>query len=471
LKRKITEQPVLVLSDFQKTFQVKCDASGFAIGAVLSQEDRTVAYFSEKMDEEKLKYSTYDKEFYAIIQVLKKWDYLIPKEFVLYSDNHALQFVTQHEKLNQKHAKWVEYMHNFTFVIKHILGTANKVADALSRKCLLLQEFQVKKLGFENLKDMYAGDADFAEAYEAAENPVLRDRIPWIDYMIQEGLLFRGNQLCIPNFSMRENLLKEKHSGGLAGHFGHDKTFTKLSESYFWPGMRSEVKRFIDRCRICQHSKGRKQNAGFYQPLPIPERPWEAISMDFVLGLSRTQRGFDSIFVVVDRFSKMAHFIPCQKTSDATHIAKLFFKEVIRLHGLPKSIVLDRDTKFIGNLWRMLWKNLGTNLAFSSTYHPQTDGQTKVVKRSLGDLLRSLVAEHHGSWHNILPQAEFAYNDSVNRSTGKIPFQVVYGMQPRGVSELRDSEQTATSSASVEEFTETMKELHSRVKERLLKSN
>jgi hypothetical protein len=220
-------------------------------------------------------------------------------------------------------------MKNFTFVIKHISGTANKVVDALRRKCLLLQEFQVKTLGFENLRDTYAGDADFVEAYEAAENPVLRTRSPWIDYMIQNGLLFRGNQLCIPNFSMRENLLKEKHSGGLAGHFGHDKTFAKLCEAYFWPGMRSEVKKFVDRCRICQHSKGRKKNAGLYQSLPIPERPWDEISMDFVLGLPRTQRGVDSIFVVVDRFSKMAHFIPCQKTSDATHITNLFFKEVI----------------------------------------------------------------------------------------------------------------------------------------------
>jgi hypothetical protein len=156
-------------------------------------------------------------------------------------------------------------MQKFTFMIKHISGTANKVVDALSRMCLLLlQEFRVKTLGFENLTDMYAGDADFSEAYEAAENLVLRDRSPWIYYMIQEGLLFRNNQLCIPNCSMRENLLKERHSGGLAGHFGHDKTFVKLSESYFWPVMRVEVKRFVDRCRICHHSKGRKQNAGFY---------------------------------------------------------------------------------------------------------------------------------------------------------------------------------------------------------------
>jgi hypothetical protein len=197
--------------------------------------------------------------------------------------------------------------------------------------------------------------------------------------MIQEGLMFKGNQLCIPKCSMRDNLLKENHSGGLHGHFSHDKKFAQLSSSYYWPGMRTEVIKFVNRCRIFQHAKGKRQNTGLYQPLQIPERPWDAISMDFVLALLRTQRGCDSIFVVVDRFSKMAHLIPCQKTSDATHVANLFFKEVVRLHGLPKSIFSDRDTKFVGHFWRTLWKKLGTYFSFSLSYHPQTYGQTEVV--------------------------------------------------------------------------------------------
>jgi hypothetical protein len=119
-------------------------------------------------------------------------------------------------------------MHNFTFFIKHIVGNANKVVDALSMRCLILQEFQVKTLGFEHLKDMHCDDPYFKEAYEACENPVLRDKTQWTEYLIQEGLLFKRNQLCIPKCSMRDNLLKEKNSGGLAGHFIHDKTFSKL---------------------------------------------------------------------------------------------------------------------------------------------------------------------------------------------------------------------------------------------------
>eukprot|EP00253_Pinus_taeda_P009358 PITA_09358 len=395
LKRKITERPILRLPDFNKLFQVRCDASGTTIGAVLSQEDRPVAFFSEKLNESQQKYSSYDKEFYAVVQALKHWrHYLLGNEFILFSDNSALQYVMQQHKLNHKHAKWVEYLQSFTFVLKHISGQANKLADALSRRALLLQESSIQVLGFEHLKDLYQTDMDFKEAFEACQNPVLRNASPWLDYNLQEGLLFRGGQLCIPDCSMRENIVREKHSGGLAGHFGINKTLEQLGHFYYWPKMNRDVQRYVNRCKVCQLSKGHSQNTGLYTPLPVPSRPWDLVSIDFVLGLPRTQRGYDSVMVVVDRFSKMAHFIPCRKTSDAMYVAHLFFTEVVRLHGLPRTIISNKDVKFTGHFWRTLWKKLGTQLNFSSAYHPRTDGQTEVVNRSLGNLLRSLTGEN-----------------------------------------------------------------------------
>ena len=141
-----------------------------------------------------------------------------------------------------------------------------------------------------------------------------------------------------------------------------------------------------------------KQNIGLYTPLPVPHRPCEDISMDFILGLPCTLRKFDSILVMVDRFSKMAHFLPCSKTSNASKVAKIFFNEIVKLYGLPKTIVSDRDVKFMSYFWKAIWYMMGTKLKFSTTYHPQIDGQTEVVNRSLGNILRCLIGENGKTW-------------------------------------------------------------------------
>lgn len=210
-------------------------------------------------------------------------------------------------------------------MLKHINGKANKVADALSRRALLLQESTIQVMGFKHLKDLYQVDTDFREAFEAYQNSVLRNTSLWLDYNLQEGLLFKGGHLCIPDCSMRENIIQEKHSGGLAGHFGIDKTLEHLGHFYYRPRMHRDVQRYVKRRKVCQLAKEHSQNIRLYTPLPVPSRLWDSVVIDFVLGLPRTQRRYDSVMVVVDRFSKMAHFIPCRKTSDATYVAHLFF--------------------------------------------------------------------------------------------------------------------------------------------------
>jgi len=162
------------------------------------------------------------------------------------------------------------------------------------------------------------------------------------------------------------------------GHFEVDKTLSIFQEKFYWPYMRKEVQRHCHKCIAFLQAKAKTMPHGLYTPLPIASSPWEDISMDFILGLPKIQRGFDSTFVVVDRFSKMAYFIPCQKVDDASYIAKLFFRDVVKLYGLPRTIVSDRDTKFLSHFWKTLWSRLGTKLHFSTYSHPKPMGKPKL---------------------------------------------------------------------------------------------
>ena len=469
IKVLVTKAPVLALPDFNKLFVVECDASQNGIRAVLSQEGRPLEIFSEKLSDAKRRYSTYDLEFYALVRAIQHWQhYLAYKEFVVYTDHQALKYLSSQKKLSGRHVRWSSFLDEFNFSLKYKTGETNVVADALSRRTLILTIMSSQVIGFEELKNQYQTDSYFSQVVKDLQGPEAVDKLP---YRLHEGYLFKGNQLCVPEGSFREQIIRELHGNGLGGHFGRDKTMALVTDRYFWPHMFKDVSRFVRRCAVCQFGKGSSQNTGLYTPLPEPTSPWIHLSMDFVLGLPKTSKGHDSIFVVVDRFSKMAHFIPCSKTADASHIADLFFKEVVRLHGVPTSIVSDRDVKFLGHFWRTLWRKMGTDLKYSSTCHPQTDGQTEAVNRSLGNLLRCLVRNHVKGWDSIIPQAEFAYNNSVNRTIKKTPFEVAYGLKPQHVLDLVPLPQEARVSDDREAFAEHIRSIHKEVQDALKASN
>ena len=212
---------------------------------------------------------------------MQTWQhYLLPKEFVINSDHESLKYLKGQGKLNKRHAKWVEFLQQFPYVIKHKKGTSNVVADALSRRYALFSTLETKFIGFDHIKALYEHDPDFAQIYttcvHAAQNGFFRHN----DY------LFKEKRLCVPKGSIRELLVKEAHEGGLMGHFGIQKTLDMLHEHFYWPHMKRDVHRLCERCILCKQSKSKLLPHRLYTPLPIPDCPWIDISMDFVSSLS-----------------------------------------------------------------------------------------------------------------------------------------------------------------------------------------
>jgi reverse transcriptase-like protein/integrase-like protein len=298
------QAPVLKLPDFSKPFEVECDACGTCIGAVLVQEGRAVAFFSEKLSKSRLNYSTYDKEFYAMIRALEHWShYLKVQPFVLYTDHESLKNIHGQQKLSPRHARWVEFLQTFNFAAKYKTGKTNVIADALSRRHNLLAILEARILGFEMVKHQYAEDSDFKDLYAAC----LQE--PQGLFYVQQGFLFKGNRLCIPKTPLRTLLVKEVHEGSLGGHFGIQKTLDMLSQHFYWPKMLGTVGKYILRCESCIKAKV-TFHKGEYIPLPTASKPWEHLSMDFVVALPRTQRGKDYIMVVV-ALVKKSLFVSC----------------------------------------------------------------------------------------------------------------------------------------------------------------
>jgi hypothetical protein len=251
LKDKLTHAPLLQLSDFQKVFELKCDASGIGLGVVLLQEEKPVTYFSEKLSGASLRYSTYDKELYALVHTLQTWQhYLWPREFIIHSDHEALKHIHTQTNLNHRHASWVEFIESFPYIIKHKNRKENVIVDALSLRYTMLSQLEFRILGLQTVKDQYVDDADFKDIFINC-----KDGKPWGKFHVQEVFLFRSNKLCISASSVRLLLLQEYHGGGLMGHFGIYKTQEVLATHFFWSQMHRDVERLVACCTTCQKAK------------------------------------------------------------------------------------------------------------------------------------------------------------------------------------------------------------------------
>ncbi|KAL8443314.1 hypothetical protein Emag_005945 [Eimeria magna] len=272
--------------------------------------------------------------------------------------------------------------------------------------------------------------------YMAATPPSSRAPYPSRIYRLQHGTLqvhvHGGWRIVVPNqLSTRMDLLYQYHDHPTAGHMGFNKTYQQLTQLYYWEGVKDFVKRYVETCVRCQMSKAITQKpAGLLHSLSIPAKRWDSISMDFITGLPLSTKGNDAVMVVVDRLSKMAHFIPLPVSSTAADIAALFTREIVRLHGVPSSIVTDRDARFISQFWQHFTTQFEIRRCLSTAFHPQTDGQTERTNQTLERLLRSFIQLDQSQWENLLPALELAYNTTPSGSTGLSPFQLMIGENP-----------------------------------------
>ena len=459
LKQRLTTAPVLTLPLGSEGFTVYCDASKQGLGCVLMQHDRVIAYASRQLKKHEVNYPTHDLELAAVVFALRIWrHYLYGVPCRIFTGHKSLQYLFSQKDLNMRQRRWIELIKDYDCTIEYHPGRANVVADALSRKPssslaqlkaeyltmlvelrsmgvslettesgTLVAAFHVRPVLVDRVRDLQAQDLYLMKLRSKIEagqqsNFTLRG----------DGTLVLGHRLCVPDvIELKKEIMEEAHSSAYAMHPGSTKMYRTLKDHYWWRGMKREISEFVSKCLTCQQIKIEHQKPGLLQPLSIPEWKWEMITMDFVTGLPKTQRGHDVIWVIVDRLTKSAHFIATNNTSSLERYARLYVDEIVRLHGAPVSIVSDRDPRFTSRFWPKLQDAMGTKLHFSTAFHPQTDGQSERTIQTLEDMLRACVIEFKGSWDNYLALIEFAYNNSYQSSIGMAPYEALYGRKCR----------------------------------------
>ena len=461
LKKRLTTAPVLAMPDCSKPFEVYCDASFEGLGCVLMQEGKVIAYASRQLRPHEVNYPVHDIELAAVIFALKLWrHYLYGLPCKIYTDHQNLRYVFNQKELNMRQRRWLEVIKDYDLEIVYHPGKANKVADALSRRPRVSVN-AIMSVPWELYREMQSLGLEICSRHEVGQylgamtiQPTLFDRIieaqledPEIVELIhrveknetdafelgERGELRMNGRLCVPNqFELKNEILKEGHQSLFHLHPGRDKMIEEIREIFWWKGLRKDVSDFVSKCLVCQRVKfERQKSSGLLQPLPVPDWKWDSISMDFVVGLPRTQRGNDVIWVIVDRLTKVARFVPMKNTWGAKQLADAYVREIVRLHGVPRTIVSDRDPKFLSRFWEKLQEAFGSKLCLSTAFHPATDGQTERTIQTLEDLLRCCVLDFEGSWEDKLPMVEFAYNNSFQSSIRMAPYEALYGRKCR----------------------------------------
>jgi hypothetical protein len=477
VKQALAKAPVLAHPDFTKPFDVVCDASMHGVGAVLLQDCKPIAFLSRKFCKAEYNYTTTEQELLAAVEALKQWRcYLEGVEFTMWTDHNPNTYMQTKTTLSRREARWSEMFQQYRFTWKHKPGKQN-IADGLSRiphgtnlanpltfstgttvqgsigmmcYAMTLRPRPPQTPGTLTTSPPPRGavtptatrrsinkpratshDVNIAKGY--AHDPWFSHKTNTSALTFENSLWWKNNcQLVIPNHgALREHFLHDAHDAQFSGHQGVDRTLNTLARHYWWPGMRQDVRKYVSECASCQRNKPTNQaKAGLLQPLPIPGAPWRTITMDLITDLPETEQGYDSVVVFVDKLTKMTHIAPCKKTISAEQFADLYLQNVVRLHGFQESIVSDRDPRWTGDFWRQVCKQFQTKLHFSTAFHPETDGQTERMNRTVEETLRHYVSPNHTDWDNHLPMIEFAINNALQLATSQTPFYMHTGFHP-----------------------------------------
>jgi hypothetical protein len=460
LKRRLVSAPILTLPSDKEGFIVYSDASLKGLGCVLMQQGKVIAYASRQLKNHERNYPTHDLELAAVVFALKIWrHYLYGSQCDIYTDHKSLKYIFTQKDLNMRQRRWIEQIKDYDCRILYHPGKANVVADALSRKSRseasnlvpttdqLAQQFGMIHFGTRpttrwmslatlSIQPMLTDWIKVAQEADP-ELKALKEKISQGEAssfsFAADGILRNHSRVVLPkDDKLRKEILDEAHKTQYTVHPGSTKMYQDLKKIYWWSGMKRDIAEYVARCSTCQQVKAEHQRpAGPLQPLSIPEWKWDQIGMDFVVCLPRAPSGQDAIWVIVDRLTKSAHFIPYKINDSMQKMAELYIREIVRLHGVPNSIVSDRDPRFTSKFWGRLQDAMGTRLNFSTAYHPQTDGQSERTIRILEDMLRLCVLDFKGNWINFLPLVEFAYNNSFQSTIGMAPYEALYGRKCR----------------------------------------